>query len=138
MPLVATAVRIEAKLPMCGPPWIPTRKLPQWNPVHISAMAVAAGTTSLKKVMALLVLANTLTLQKLTRKYTTTSAAEINRPGTVNSPWPLAACRYSPCAQAQGQELMYCTDASASTGITDTMAIQAAQPDTNPTSEPWE
>src|SRR3979490_378136 len=117
---------------------MPTLKFSQWKPANISAMAVAAGTISLKKVMALLVLAKTFTLQKLTRKYTTTSAAEIKRPGTVNSPWPLAACRYSSCAQAQGQELMYCTDASASTGITETMAIQAAHPDTNPTSEPWE
>jgi hypothetical protein len=33
---------------------------------------------------------------------------------------------------------MYCTDASASTGITETMAIQAAHPATNPTSEPCE
>ena len=33
---------------------------------------------------------------------------------------------------------MYCTDASASTGITETMAIHAAQPATNPTSEPCE
>src|SRR5580700_8177450 len=101
-------------------------------------MAVAAGTINLKKVMALLVSAKTFTLQKLSRKYTTTSAAEMERPGTVSSPRPLAACTYRSCAQVHGQELMYCTDASASTGITDTMAIQAAQPATNPTREPCE
>lgn len=33
---------------------------------------------------------------------------------------------------------MYCTEASASTGITDTMAIQFAQPAMKPTSEPCE
>ena len=33
---------------------------------------------------------------------------------------------------------MYCTEASASTGITETMAIQAAQPATKPTNEPCE
>src|ERR1700683_321171 len=104
----------------------------------MSAMAVAAGTMSLKKVMALLVSAKTFTLQKLSRKYTTTSAAEISRPGLLNSPWPLAACTYSACVQSQGQELMYCTEASASTGITETIAIQAAHPATKPTSEPCE
>ena len=45
------------------------------------AIAVDAGTISLKKVIALLVPANTFTLQKLTRKYTTTSAAAMERPG---------------------------------------------------------
>ncbi len=91
MPLVATAVRMAATLPTCFPPWMPTWKFSQWKPVHTSATAVAAGTMSLKKVMALLVSAKTFTLQKLSRKYTTTSAAEMDRPGTVNSPWPLAA-----------------------------------------------
>src|SRR5258708_39199227 len=62
----------------------------------------------------------------------------MDRPAADNSPWPLAACTYRACAQAHGHELMYCTDASASTGITETMAIQAAQPATNPTSVPCE
>src|ERR1700679_1590717 len=138
MPEVATAVRMEARLPVYAPPCRPTWKFSAWKPVHIMAMAVAAGTMSLKKVMALLVPAKTFTLQKLTRKYRTTSTAQIHNPGTVNSPWPSAACMYSPCAQLHGQELMYCTDASASTGMTDAMAIQAAHPATNPTRDPCE
>src|SRR5271165_3289359 len=102
------------------------------------AIAVDAGTISLKKVIALLVPAKTFTLQKLTRKYATTSAAAMQRPGAVSSPWPCNACTYNRCAQGQGQELMYCTDASASTGMTETMAIHADQPARNPTSEPCE
>ena len=93
---------------------------------------------SLKKVMALLVPAKTFTLQKFTRKYSTTRITQMARPGTVNSPCPLPAAAYSAWAQAKGHELMYCTEASASTGITETMAIQADQPAKKPTMEPCE
>jgi len=43
----------------------------------MSAIAVAAGTISLKKVMALLVFANTFTPPENDQEYATTSAAEI-------------------------------------------------------------
>ena len=75
--------------------------------MQINAIAVAAGTISLKKVIALLVPAKTLTLQKLTRKYRTTSPRAIARPGAVSSPRPWSACTYRDCAQVHGQELMY-------------------------------
>ena len=41
-------------------------------------------------------------------------------------------------AQPKSQELMYCTEAVASPGITETMAIQLAQAARYPASEPWE
>jgi len=95
----------------------------------MSAIAVAAGTISLKKVMALLVFANTFTLQKLTGN-TPPQRAEIIRPGTVNSPgrWRRAVQLLRP---GPGPGLMYCTDASASTGITETMGNPGRQPATN-------
>ena len=40
-------------------------------------------------------------------------------------------------AQSQGQEAMYCTEAKASTGITETTESQAAQAAREPTREPW-
>jgi hypothetical protein len=63
MPLIATAVRIADRLTACAPPVAPTWKFSGWNSVAISAIAVAAGTTSLNSVIALLVLANSFTLQ---------------------------------------------------------------------------
>ncbi len=44
----------------------------------------------------------------------------------------------SPCAQGYGHDAMYCTDAMASIGMTDTIEIQLAHALTKPTSEPWE
>ncbi len=117
---------------------MPTLKFSVWKPLAISATPVAAGTTSLNTVIKVLERANSLTLQKFRKKYTSTSNAEISTPGTDNSPAPPGACTYKPCAQAHGQEAMYCTEASASTGITETMAIQLAQPAMKPTNEPCE
>ena len=68
MPLIATAVRIAGRLNACVPPCAPIEKLPGWNSVAISAIAVAAGTISLNTVIAEFVRAKSFTLQKLTRK----------------------------------------------------------------------
>src|ERR1700754_706778 len=106
----------------------------------MSARPGAAGTTSLKTVIAVLLLANSFTLQKLRKKYTSTSTTAMARPGGVSSPWPLVTT-YRPfvhAAHSHGHDAMYWTDASASTGITETMAIQFAQPAMKPTSEPCE
>src|SRR5487761_2007328 len=124
MPAVATAVSTAAQSVVCGPLWMPTLKLPVWNPLAISATAVNAGTTSLKIVIAVLERANTFTLQKFSKKYTITKAAAIASPGGVSSPRPPGAGTYSACVHAHGHEAMYCTEASASTGITETIAIQ--------------
>ncbi|MCW0417286.1 hypothetical protein NB689_003040 [Xanthomonas sacchari] len=138
MPAVATAVSTAAKSMVWLPPCRPTLKFSLWKPLAINATPVSAGTTSLNTVIRLLERANSLTLQKFSRKYTSTSTAAMHRPGTDSSPAPPGCCTYRSCAHCQGQEAMYCTEASASTGITDTIAIQLAQPAMKPTSEPCE
>ena len=68
MPVVATAVSTAAKSSAWASPCTPTEKFSVWKPLAISASAVAAGTTSLKTVMAVLERANSFTLQKFSRK----------------------------------------------------------------------
>ena len=86
MPAVATALSTAAKSTACASPWMPTLKFWAWKPLAMSATPVAAGTTSLNSVMVVLEWAKTLTLQKLIRKYTTTSAAAIDSPAAASSP----------------------------------------------------
>ena len=86
MPAVATAVSTAAKSIVCAPPLMPTEKFSAWKPLAINVMAASAGTTSLNIVMAELERANNFTLQKFSKKYTTTRAAAIAIPGGVSTP----------------------------------------------------
>ena len=138
MPAVATAVSTAAKSMTWAPPLMPTSKFSLWKPLAIRATAVNAGTTSLNSVIAVFERANNFTLQKFSKKYTITKTAAMLRPGGVSSPRPSGRWMYKSCAHCQGHDAMYCTEASASTGITDTIAIQLAQAPTKPTSEPCE
>ena len=88
IPAIATAVRIEGKSVLCSSPWMPTLKFSAWKPLAISSTAVSAGITSLNRVIAVFERANSFTLQKLNRKYITTSAAAISRPLVLSSPCP--------------------------------------------------
>ncbi|EDZ49280.1 hypothetical protein BCAH1134_C0442 (plasmid) [Bacillus cereus AH1134] len=58
------------------------------------------------------------------------------RPLEVNI--PLSTKSLAQLAHSQGHELIYCIDAIASTGITETMAIQLAHAAINPTKSPCE
>src|SRR3546814_5539915 len=117
---------------------MPTLKFSGWKPLIISSTAVSAGITSLNSVIAVLERANSFTLQKLNRKYTITSAAAISRPAVLSSPWPPGTWWYRSLAQSHFHDDMYCAEASASTEITETIAIQFAHAAMKPTSDPCE
>ena len=60
------------------------------------------------------------------------------RPVGLNSPMPLGAMWYKSRAHCHGHDAMYCTEASASTGITEAIAIQLAHAAMKPTRVPCE
>jgi len=106
------------------------------NPVPISTRIVNVGIANLKIEIKLVNRVSNLTDQKFSRVN-----ARINKKTMTNPSLVMSPCRKKPrvqLAHAHGQELMYCTAATASMGMMVSSDSQLDHPATNPNSGPCE